>query len=157
MAAGRKGFVPIGFQAFTVLELLVAVAIFTILGAIAIPNWLALLPLYRLNSAARQVQSELHKIKSRAISERASYRLVFSTSSYSIEKDKNDGSGWQSTGENKPLPEGITLGSGTDLILSFKSRGTATNATTQLCNADGAGKDLVVSGTGRIRIDNAKC
>jgi len=155
MAAGRRGFVPIGFQAFTVLELLVAVAIFAILGAIAIPNWLALLPMYRLNSAARQVQSELHKIKSRAISERASYRLVFSTASYSIEKD--NGSGWQSTGENKPLPEGITLGSGTELILNFTSRGTASNATTKLCNADGAGKNLIVSGTGRIRIDNAKC
>lgn len=155
MAAGRKGFVPIGSQAFTVLELLVAVAIFAILGAIAIPNWLAVLPMYRLNSATRQVQSELHRIKSRAIAEKASYRLVFSTAGYSIEKD--DGSGWQSTGENKPLPEGITLGSGTDLILSFTSRGTATNATTRLCNADGAGKNLVVSGTGRIRIDNAAC
>jgi len=155
MAAGRRGFVPIGFQAFTLLELLIAVAIFTILGAIAIPNWMALLPFYRLNGATRQVQSELHKAKSRAISERASYRLVFSTASYSVEKD--DGSGWQSTGENKPFPEGIILGSGSALTLSFTSRGTSAGGTATLCNANGVGKDVVVSGAGRIRIENAKC
>jgi type IV fimbrial biogenesis protein FimT len=155
MAAGRKGYVTIGFRAFTLLELLIALAIFTILGAVAIPNWLALLPFYRLNSATRQVQSELHKTKSRAISERASYRLVFSTASYSIEKD--DGSGWQSTGENKPLPEGITLGTGSALNLSFTSRGTSSGGTATLCNTDGRGKSLIVSGAGRIRIDNANC
>jgi type II secretory pathway pseudopilin PulG len=155
MAAGRKGFVPIGFKAFTVLELLMAMALFTILGVIAIPNWLALLPYYRLNSATRQVQSELHKTKSRAISERASYRVVLSPASYSIEKD--DGSGWQSTGENKPLPEGISLGAGSALIVSFTSRGTSGGGTAILCNAVGKGKTLIVSGAGRIRIDNANC
>src|SRR3990170_7556206 len=86
----------------TLAEILVVLTISGILSAIAIPNWSTLLPTYALNGAARQVQSELQKTKSRAVSENTNYRLVFSSTGYSIERDT--GRGWQSTGENKPLP-----------------------------------------------------
>src|SRR3970040_2672773 len=72
---------------FTLTEIIVAMAIISILAAIAIPNWSTLLPTYALNSAARQVQSELHRLKSRAVAENTHYRVVFSGSTYTIEKD----------------------------------------------------------------------
>lgn len=143
---------------FTLTEILVAVAIMAILAAIAIPNWSTLLPKYALNSAARQVQSELHKLKSRAVAENANFRLVFSTTSYSMEK--YSGGSYTATGESRPLPDGITLAGTSDTTLGFTSRGTSidsTDKTVKLCNIKSAGKNVVLSDLGRIRIDDATC
>ncbi|MBI2360362.1 MAG: GspH/FimT family pseudopilin [Deltaproteobacteria bacterium] len=136
-----------------------ALGVLAILAAIALPNWGTLLPSYYLNSATRQVQSELHNSKSRATAQNISYRLNFSTNqSYKIEKDP--GSGWQDSGENKPLPEGIKITGDSDTALGFTSRGTATpgvGGTIKLCNNRSEGKNVVVSSTGRIRTENATC
>ena len=145
---------------FTLTEILVAMAIMSILAAIAIPNWGTLLPTYALNSSARQVQSELHKLKSRAVAENANFRLVFSTTSYSYSIEKYSGTSYQAAGENKPLPVGITLVGTSDTTLGFTSRGTSidtSDKTVKLCNIKSAGKNVVLSDTGRIRIDNASC
>ncbi len=147
---------------FTFVEILVALGIIGILAAIAIPNWSTLLPNYALNSAARQVQSELQKAKSRAVSENAKYQLVFSTTdySYSIQRDACTGSSWQSTGENKPLPDGITLAGTSDTTLGFTCRGTSsdtTNKTVKLCNIKSKGKNVVLGTLGRVQIDDATC
>ena len=138
---------------FTLTEIIVALAIIAILAAIAIPNWSTLLPNYALNSAARQVQSEFQKAKSRAVSENTDYRLVFSSTSYSYSIERDTGSGWQSTGENKPLPEGITLGGSSTTTLSFAPRGSSNGGTIMLCNIKNAGYNVAVtSTTGRITI-----
>ena len=146
-------------EGFTLTEILVVVAIFSILAAIAIPNWGTLLPTYALNSAARQVQSELHRLKSRAVSENADFRLVFSGTTFSMEK--YSGGSYTATGETRTLPDGITLASTSDTILGFTSRGTSldigSDKTVKLCNIKSAGKNIVLSDTGRIRIDNASC
>lgn len=143
---------------FTLTEIIVAMAIISILAAIAIPNWSTLLPNYALNSGARQVQSELHKLKSRAVSENANFRLVFSGTTYSIEK--YSGGSYTATGDSKTLPDGITLAGTSDTILGFTSRGTSIDTaekTVKLCNIKNTGKNIVLSDTGRIRIDNASC
>jgi len=143
---------------FTLAEILVVITIIGILSAIAVPNWSTLLPTYAVNGAARQVQSELHKLKSRAVSENAAFRLVFSTSSYTVEK--YSGGSYQLTGENKALPSGITLAGTSDTTLGFTSRGTSSDSsdkTVKLCNTKGAGKNMVLSNTGRVRIENGTC
>lgn len=143
---------------FTLTEILVAMAIMSILAAIAVPNWSTLLPNYALNGAARQVQSELHKLKSRAVAENTNFRLIFSTTSYTIER--YSGSSYAATGESRPLPDGITLAGTSDTTLGFTSRGTSidsTDKTLKLCNIKSSGKNIVLSDTGRIRIDNASC
>src|SRR3990170_4401892 len=101
---------------FTLVEILVVITIIGILSAIAVPNWSTLLPTYALNGASRQVQSELQKLKSRAVSENAAFRLVFSTSSYTVEKYSGS---YQSTGENNALPSGITFAGTSDTTLGF--------------------------------------
>lgn len=146
---------------FTLTEIIVAMAIISILAAIAIPNWSTLLPNYALNSGARQVQSELHKLKSRAVSENAKFHLVFSATNYSIEKYNSSTSSYQSTGEGKSLPDGITLAGTSDTTLGYTSRGLSdddsSDKTVKLCNIKGNGKNVVLSIIGQIRIDNATC
>jgi len=140
-------------RGFTLVEIVVALSLISILLAIAIPEWGTLLPTFRLNSSARQVQSELNRVKARAVSENTNFRLVFSAASYSIERD--NGTGYETTGEGKPLPEGIDIRSTTTSTLGFTARGTATpgtGGTVKLCNIKEAGKNVVVSSTGRIRI-----
>jgi prepilin-type N-terminal cleavage/methylation domain-containing protein len=145
MSGGQEQRLPSGSRGFTLTEILVVVALLSILVAIAVPNWATLLPTYALNSAMRQVQSELHKIKSQAISENTSYQLVVSTApatSYAVQ-------GASVTQVTKPLPDGIEITAAVNV--SFTSRGTAQSQTVKLQNKKSACAHVVVSSTGRVR------
>lgn len=139
---------------FTLMEMLVVIAIFGLLAAIAVPTWISLLPTYALNSAARQVQSELHRIKAQAVAENVTFRLVFSDTAdhYTIQRV-----GTTTTQQGiKPLPNGIDIRNA--ITLGFTSRGTATpgtGGTVKLCNSNGAGTNIVLNSTGRVRICRA--
>ena len=138
--------------------MITAVALSGILASIAIPNLADQLPTYRLNTAARQVQSELHRIKSQAVAQNTEHRAVFLLpSSYRIER-KIGATTYASTGEIKPLPEGIVYGNASAKNISFTPRGTSTSDTIRLCNSRREGKNVVVfGGTGRIRIASQSC
>ena len=142
-----------GLRGFTLLEVLIALALFTVLAAFSIPHWGTLLPTYRLRSAARQLRSELSRIKMQAVSETARLRLVFSASEYTVER--HDGTMYQPMGGGRSLPKGIDIRSTTRSSLGFTPRGTATpgtGGTVKLCNSKDEGTNVVLSSTGRIRI-----
>ena len=129
---------------FSAIELVATLAVMGILAAIALPGWNRLLPAFHLESAARQVQSELHNIKMRAAAENLNVQLAYleSASEYAIQKA---GKTWIT----KPLPDGISIGkSGT---ISFSPRGTAGANRVRLQSADGSCAHVVVSSTGRVR------
>lgn len=136
---------------FTLLEMLVVLAIFGLLATIAVPTWIILLPTYSLNSAARQIQSEMNRIKSQAVTENVTFRLAFSDTAnqYTIQRV-----GTTTTQQGtKPLPNGIDIRNA--ITLGFTSRGTATpgtGGTVKLCNSNGAGMNVVLNSTGRVRI-----
>jgi Tfp pilus assembly protein FimT len=138
------------------LDLLTALGLFAAMAAIAIPNLAGQLPTYRLNTAARQVQSELHRIKSQAVAHNANFRVVFlNPSLYRIERMSGS---YQSTGEQKALPEGIVYGNTSAADISFTPRGTANSDTVSLCNSRREGKNIIVfGGTGRIRVVSSPC
>ena len=130
---------------YSLIELVVTLAVASILAAIALPSWNKLLPSYQLDSSARQVQSELHNIKMRAAAENVSFQLVYSdgTASYEIKRE----SAFLVT---KPLPAGIVVtNAGT---ISFSPRGTASANRIRLRSLDGTCKQVVVSPTGRVRV-----
>ena len=137
---------------FTLLEMLVVLAIFGLIAAIAIPTWVILLPKYSLNSASRQIRSELSRIKMQAVAENVTFRLAFSDTAdnYTIERTAGTTTTQQGI---KPLPNGIDIRNA--ITLGFTSRGTATpgtGGTVKLCNSKGAGTNIVLSSTGRVLI-----
>jgi type IV fimbrial biogenesis protein FimT len=130
---------------FSLIELVVTLALAGILTAIAVPNWNRLLPYYQLDSSVRQVQSELHSIKMRAATENTGFQFVYSdgATAYTIQRAS-------AILVTKSLPEGIIVAnSGT---VSFSPRGTAGGNRIRLRNSAGICKQIVVSATGRIRI-----
>jgi type IV fimbrial biogenesis protein FimT len=132
-------------RGFSLLEIIVALAVIGILAAIALPGWSRLEPSYRLNSSARQIQSELNHIKMRAVAENVSFQLAYGEGAveYSVQNPPQPAVG-------KPLPQGITITkAGT---ITFSPRGTAAGNRVRLQVTEGLCKQVVVSPTGRVRI-----
>ena len=130
---------------YSLIELVVTMALLGIMVAIALPNWNRLIPSYELDGSVRQVQSELHNIKMRAAAENAPFQLLYSAgaAAYTIRRDSV-------VLITKPLPAGvIATHAGT---ISFSPRGTASGNRIRLRNSQGMCKQVVVSPTGRVRI-----
>lgn len=64
---------------FTILELFVVIAVLVLLTAISIPGFFAYLPRHRLNSAARDLYSNLHLAKMAAIKANGTCTVTFNT------------------------------------------------------------------------------
>jgi len=131
-------------KGFSAIELAIVLALTGLLAAIALPRWRGLLQSYELNNAARQIQSELHNLKSRAAAENVSFQMAFSqgANGYTIQRDNV-------AVVAKPLAEGTTITkAGT---ISFSTRGTAVANRVRLLNTQGACRQIVVSPTGRVR------
>lgn len=131
-------------KGFSVIELVTVLAITGLLAAIALPNWHRLLKSYRLNNSARQVQSELHNLKSRAAAENIDYQLAYSqgAAGYTVQRDSV-------AVVTKPLAEGTTITKAG--IINFTPRGTAVANSVRLSDGQGACRLIVVAPTGRVR------
>ena len=70
-------------RGFSLGEILVAVGVFSILAAIAVPQFIAFRPMNRLNGAARQIYSELMWARSKAVNIQTEYSDVTLASSAS--------------------------------------------------------------------------
>lgn len=129
---------------FSMVEIIVGIALAAIVAAIALPSWGKLLPNYALNNSTRQIQSELHNIKMRAAAENTGFQMSYlqGASGYTIERDAI-------ALVTKPLPGGITITK--EGTVSFTPRGTAGANRLRLRNAGGLCRQIVVSATGRIR------
>lgn len=74
---------------FTITELLIVVALLGVMAAVAIPNIISWIPAMRVNSAARDLASEMQLARMKAVSERNDYVITFDTTNnqYSIYDD----------------------------------------------------------------------
>jgi type IV fimbrial biogenesis protein FimT len=125
---------------FTLIEMMIVIAILGIFAGIAIPNYLSYMPKHRLNGAARQVMGDLMAARMKAVSQNTTVTVAYvSDSKYKI-----------STEEKTINYSDVTISSFTDI--SFSSRGTAINRTITLTNSTGLGKKVTVAITGRVKI-----
>lgn len=131
-------------EGFSTIELAIVLALASLLAAIAWPRWQALVQSYQLNNSARQIQSELHNLKSRAAAENVSFQLVYAAgaANYSIQRDSV-------ALVNKSLASGTTITKAGSI--SFSPRGTAAANRVRLSDVQGQCRQIVVSATGRVR------
>jgi len=130
---------------FSMVELVIVLALSGLLAAIALPGWQRLVRSSDLNNSTRQIQSELHNLKSRAAAENISFQLAYGQggTGYTIQRDSI-------ALVTKPLPEGTTITkAGT---INFSPRGTAAANRVRLRDTYGVCRQVVVSPTGRVRL-----
>jgi type IV fimbrial biogenesis protein FimT len=126
---------------FTLIEMMIVIAIMGIFAGIAIPNFLSYMPKHRLNGAARQVMGDLMLARMQAVSQNTTVTVAWvSDRKYKI-----------STEEKTINYSDVTMGGFTDI--SFSPRGTATNRTITLTNSTGLEKKVTVAMTGRVKIE----
>ncbi len=147
---------------FTLLELMVVIAMVAILTAIAIPNTISWRNNAKLNGDVLNFRGDLEMAKLRAIKENDDVAVLFNANGYEIFIDNGDDGGvednWVRDGgevllTNKQLSGGVTMA--TDFPNSrteFTPRGRCAGGTAVITNSAGTTKSIVVSIIGRIRV-----
>ena len=135
-------------KGFTIVELLIVIAIASILAAIGVWGGSNLLPKYRLDGAATRVRGDLSLARVRATKARLQYRVEFSTNGYLVrEGDKTSGSSSWTTKLSRDFSDypGVTVKNVTNNPV-FSPRGTASSlGTITLENEKGSEKQIAVS------------
>jgi type IV fimbrial biogenesis protein FimT len=123
---------------FTIMEVMIVVAIIGILAAVSIPNILAYIPKHRLNRGARAVYSALQAGRLEAVKEQANVVVDFNLLSDSFAIFIDDGRGGGTAGDEvqnggEPtlrtgsMPRGVDISAaafaGANPWVSFDSRG----------------------------------
>jgi type IV fimbrial biogenesis protein FimT len=143
---------------FTLMELILVVAVMGIVAAIAIPSFMALLPAMRVNGAARQVMSDLMDARMEAVKQNHEFKVFFlNNHEYKI-LDDNDSDGVDDGGleisrtiDIQDNYKDVTLSDTGDPV--FSPKGTATNLSTiTVQNASGS-KTVSISIAGRVKVE----
>lgn len=172
--AGNKKETPSGF---TLVEVMVTVAIIGVLAGLAIGGIQNLLPKFRLNAAARQIRGDMQKCKMAAVRNNTDCLMVFTegnstgdAGSYEACFDTN-GNDACDVGEEKVLFRDLNdddfvgvwldrawfMSSSPSETVQFNSRALPNegngNGLVELENNNGDSRKLDISKTGRIRIE----
>lgn len=159
------------YSGFTLIELMVVIAIIIILAGITVPNIILWLPKYRLNNAANDIQSMIQNARLRAIKENARVVILFDPDGdgdldgdYMAFVDDMSGgaSEWTREPATEPLvamgevPAGVTIDN-TGFIddrLRFNTRGRPNRSDSILLkNSRNMAKTIILNVTGNSRIE----
>ena len=145
---------------FTLVEMMIVVAIMAILATIAAPNLQTYMTQRRLNGAARQVMTDLMAARMKAVSLNQRAKVSFgSNHTYQIWNDA-DGNGTIADNEGDDIERDIhpdyhdvTFFASANPV--FQTRGTATDSKVTLTSSSGPEKYVKVAfTTGRVKIDD---
>ena len=134
-----------GAGGFTLIELLTAMGVAATLMAIAVPQFMSLLPTIYLGSAARQVAVDLQLARTRAISQNIQYAVAFipGTGAYTFGADVRD--------LNQLFP-GTQITAVAPANPTFNPVGTATANTTITVRNGAATRQVQINTMGRVRV-----
>jgi prepilin-type N-terminal cleavage/methylation domain-containing protein len=153
-------------KAFTLVELMVVIAIIGIIGLIAAPNLVTGLPKYRIKRAARDITSKIRSARSEAIKTSSNITIKFNTTTnkYKIGEDwypngslsDHYGSGVSFGVGNSGASSECTLGENNDGKITFNSRGILSDADhageIYLTNTEGTSYRIVINTAGSIHL-----
>ena len=151
---------------FTLIEVMIVIAVFGIMAAIAIPAFMKLLPGMRLNGSARDIFVTMNQVRMGAVAKNSTGNIHFySTTNYAAWVDNPlagspgtlDGNGVDTLLKNGTTETGVTISQDIpNSKFTYNSRGlpsgTSTASTITLTNSEGAVKTVVVNALGVVKI-----
>ena len=143
---------------FTVVELMVVIAIIGILSVISIPNMIQWRQDHQLNIATRSIQAVIQRMRMQALKEKSSIEIQFNAAAneYEARINMRGMEGGRTKSLRYHLPPGIRIQKITfrSSILRFNSRGLPAGGagSVSLINQQGTIRRIVVPITGNSRI-----
>ena len=142
-------------KGFTLIEMLVVIGIIAIVGAISFPVYQNMRPNITLNTATRDLATDMRYGQQLAVTEQLVYNVIFNTgaSSYEIRKDSDN-----DLILSKILPSGITFYSITELTgntAKFTATGAAVEPTAIILASNGSKQSTIeIKPSGYVKISN---
>ncbi len=146
-------------RGFTLAEMMVAIGVFAILAAVAVPNYLAFQPSQRLNGGAREMLGKLRWARAKAVEENTNYVVSFPDNHtlrifQDIDKDNTLDVGEWSEDIDIQLNYSDVTFSVTGSNPAFNGRGTVSTGTTTITLTNSSGSKVVeVTPTGNVKIN----
>jgi len=144
-------------KGFTLVEMIIVIALIAIITAIATPGYRAFMEQRRLKGAARQVMTHLMEARMKAVSINERVKVSFeSNHEYEMWNDANsngtvaDNEGDDIERDLYPDYYDVTFSATADPV--FQPNGTATGSTITLTNGSGT-QTVSVSTAGRVKIN----
>ncbi len=145
-------------KGFTLIELMIVIAIAAVLAGIGVWSAVSVAPAYRLKGAVSLVQGDLYTAKVRAAKNNRQYKVVFTTNGYQVQRGTSGSGSFtldaveiSRTFANDYQGVTVNTSATNDPVLS--PRGTSTAVTITLQNTSGATKAITISIAGRIKVN----